>query len=641
MSKLRQLFARKWVRACLLAVVLPLPLWILICNVALWVGGVEALVTRDSAITSVRLAHGRAWMLWPTVVHVRDAHLEIDTYSYQLKVEVDEAEVEMRLLSLFDHRVQFEHIRASGAMVEYRAKVDPEEGDDPDLLAYAPFDGTPPQVQSTEPKPVPSAEDAWGVDLDDLDVAVDRMWIDEFDVEPCGFVRGGMHWTDGGDLWTPASVVQLVDAGLWIGEHEALRGLTGTAQLEVAPFDTSEITQPAGYLDFGIVAEGELIDILALAAWWPEVDGRLSSAPGPIEIAAAADDGVLLPGTRIHHQSERGSFAAERVRVTAAPELVLDLDDGGHGRARVWLRGAALHGRPGGELAHGDEVTGELLTKHADMTKAWDLERVHIETGELVADDLRRISAAVGSSSVALNRGRAQGHAIADMGPDGIPHGTYELALEDAVLEAGDFEVGAALHSSGRVQRNADGEIVAEELTLRSKGITVKSPSGVSKGTWVRLKHGSVHYKDERVTVETRGAIEDARPAIVHATHLDGFLDAVPDLQRQVPIEAHVRVSSKAGVLDVEILDTEQLGLHVAGLFRKQGEHWRVALLASGLTALGFTASDEHEMPRPAVLVGKQWLVEQRGWVRGAHDGKGSTRGGKRPPLGRKRPAID
>lgn len=619
MKRLRTALRRRWVRVLALVVLLPLPAWILICNVLLWTGAISAIVTRDGKVTHMELDHGLAWMWWPSVVHLRDARLVIDSYSYQLKAEADEAVVDIELLALFDRRVHIERITGSGVRAEYRDKVDPDEEGDPDLAAYAPFDGTPPQVQPSVPKPVPAPDKAWAVDLDDVDVDAERVWIDEFDVEPCGHVRAAFHWVDADTLSMPTTTVRLADAGLWIGPHQALRGLDGEATVTFAPFDSGEVDADhvPGYLSFDVDANGELVDPSALSVWWPHVQNSLSGAPGPIAIAAKAEGGVLQPGTRIHHQSDEGSFVHDPITVRGAPEVILDLDEAARPRARVWLRDASLHGEPGGELAHTEEVRGELIVAHGDMTRPWSIASASGSTADVRADDLRRISAVIDSESIALRRGRAHGSASAELGADLVPHGKYDLYVEDGVLVAGSVEVGAALHSRGHVMRTADGEVIAKNLELRSRGITVKSPKGTSKGTWVRLDHGSVRIDDERIVVETRGEVEDARPAVVHLTRLDPFLKIVPDLQRQIPLRTHAKLEVRGEVVEIDLVDIEQLGLHVSALWRKRGDDWRVALLASGLTAIGFTMSDDEKLGKPFVLVGQSWFEEQRRWVRG------------------------
>ncbi|MBC8069579.1 MAG: hypothetical protein IAG13_14675 [Deltaproteobacteria bacterium] len=604
-----------------LALLLPLPIWLLLCNLALWTGLVETLVTHDGKLTSLKLSHGFAWTIWPTRVHVRNATFSIDGYTYQLGLEVDEALVDMRLVSLFDHRVRFDSIEATGVRAEYRVKIRPDQADAPQLAAYAAFDGTPPQVRATEPKPVPSAEDAWGVDLDDITAQVDSLWVNEFDVEPCGHIRGEMHWTDGADFSVPTTTVELADAVLWLGGREAVRGIAGELHVAIAPFDTSDPTphKVPSHLSFGFRADAELVDPGSFAVWSPKIEGQVGAAPGPLEIDVSAVDGVLEQGSRVHHSSDAVWFGPERSRLHGAVELVLSVGEHGKPGAEAWLRKASVqghaHGKSVGELARTRELHARVVVPHGDMAKPWSIESASAETEEVVADDLRRLSAVIGSDDVQLLRGSARAHASAQMGSDGQPSGRFDLHVDELALATGPVEIRADLDSSGRVRTEPKGGLRADELVLRSPGITVRSPFGTSEGTWVKLHDGSVHYHEQEIVVETRGRIEDARPAIVHLTKLDPLLDVVPDLQKQVPIEVHSKLAVRGNLIELDLVDIEHLGVHVGALWRKRGPSWRLALLASGLTAFGFTIDDDHKVGTLVPLVGKPWFRDQRRWV--------------------------
>lgn len=599
------------------AVLLPLPLFILLCNVLLWTGAVEGIVTRDGKGTRLRFDHGFAWILWPTRVHVNDVRLEIDAYSYQLVVEADEALVDMRLLSLFERRAHFQEIRAQGVRAEYRIKVDEEDANEPKLAAYPPFDGTPPQVRASTPKPPPAPGDEWTIDLDDVEAQVSALWIDEYNIEPGGRIHGGMHWTDAGEFTVTDTTVHSDGAALWLGEREALRGLDGEGTLTLATFDTSEVEGemiPA-YLSFAYRGDGELIDPAGLAIWWPEIDGMVAGQRGPVEIDVAASDGVLVPGSRVHHHSEKIQAGPSSSFLESSADLVLAIEDDGRPSASVTLGDARLLGAAG-ELARAKEIRGLVLVTHGELTRPWSLESTHVETGEVIAGDLRKLSTLAASGKWKLTRGSARGHGVLDIGAEKIPTARFEVELDDAALAVGSVELGAALHTEGRVRRLPSGEIIADELTARTGGLSIRTDNGTSKGTWVRARDTTVRYHDGELRVDGRIKLEDARPAVVHLTRLDPVIEAVPDLERIAPISVHAKVLVRGALVEIEVVDAEQLGLHIATLWRKRGDHWRLAVWLSGLTAFGFTATEDQKVRRPLVLVGKQWYAEQRRWVR-------------------------
>lgn len=622
--RLRELAGRPWVRRLALAVVLPLPLFILLCNVLLWTGAVEALVTRDGAVTRLRLTHGFAWMVWPTRVHVHDPRLEIDAYSYQLLIEADEALLDVRLLSLVERRAHFQEIRAEGVRAQYRIKPDASDANHPELVGFPPFDGTPPQVRSSTPKPLPEPGDEWSLDLDDVDAQVAALWVNAFSFDPVGRIHGGVHWTDTGDFTVDTTTIHPDAAVLWLGEHEAVRDLVGEGTLTIATFDSGETqgnTIPA-YMTFDFCGDGTLVDPAGLAIWWPKIDGMVTAEPGPIEIDVAARDGVLTPGSRVHHHSAHAQAGAPSAYVVATADLVLAIEDDGRPSASVILGEARLVGARG-ELAHTEEIRGRVLVDHGDLARPWQLHSTHVETAEVVAKDLRKLSALAGSDDWQLTRGSARGRGVLDIGADEIPVAELEVAVDDAMMVMGSVQIGGTVDGRGRVRRLRDGEIIADGITGRTKGLSIKTEHGKSDGTWVRVRKSVVRHHEGELRIDGHVTVEDSRPAVVHLTHLDPLIDAIPEVGQIQPIAMHGKVLVRKGLVEIEIVDAKQLGLHVATLWRKRGDDWRLAVWLSGLTAFGFTATEDQKLRRPLVLVGKQWYAEQRRWVRKLGGGDG------------------
>lgn len=615
-SKLRSFARRRWVRWLALGLLVPLPAFILLCNVLLWTGAIEALVSRDEGASKLKLEHGFAWMIWPTRVHLHGASLDIDAYSYQLALDMDEAFVDMSLLALLDHRVHFETITAEGVRAQYRVKVDAADANAPELAAYPPFDDTPVQVQSTEPKPVPEPGKAWTIDLDDVDAQADVLWIDEFNLDPAGHIRGGLHWTDAGDLSVPTTTVTMDGSTLWLAEHEAARDLVGEGTLTIATFDSGEIegADIPGYMSFAYRGEGVLVDPAGLAIWWPDIAGMVAGEPGPVEIDASAEAGVLVVGSRIHHHTARAEVGPKASRLVGESDLVLAVEADGRPSATVLLVEPKLVGEAG-ELAHGDAMRGLVHVAHGDMTKPWALASTHVESGEVAAPSLAKLAALADSDDWKFTRGSAHGHAVLDIGPDEIPIAELSAQLDKAEMVAGSVEIAASLTTSGRVRRLPSGEILADGMSAKTSDLKIHTKGGTSDGTWVRLRDTKMRWNDGELTIDSHGRIEDARPAAVHLTRLDPVIDAAPDLGRLEAITAHVKLRVSKDLLEID-LDAEQMGLKIASLWRKRGKDWRLAIWLSGLTAFGFTSTEDQKVRRPLVLVGKQWYETQRRWVR-------------------------
>lgn len=598
----------------MIAVALPLPLFVLAGNVMLWTGAVEAIVTRDDGATT--LTHGFAWLVWPTHVHVHDAHLTIDGASYQLDLRVDAAVVDLRLLSLFERRAHFQSIDATGVRAEYRVKLDAADVNDPAIAAYPPFDGTPPQRRAGTPKAAPPSGEAWTVDLDDVRADVDALWIDEFAFEPGGHVHGGLHWTDAGPFTVTPTVVQPDGAVLWLGPHAAVRSLVGDGMLSIATVDLGAAEPGAltAALSFDYGGAGDLADPGGLAIWWPQLDGIVAGDPGPIAIDVAARDGVLVPGSRVHHHTTCADLGPSTSMLRSEADLVLAIEDDGRPSATVTLTDARLQ-HDDVTLAETAAVRGFVIVAHGDLARAWTLERTHAQTEEIVVEDLRRLSRLAPPDTWTFTRGRARGHAWLDIAADQIPIVHLDAALDAAVFAVGSVQIGASLRAQGRVRYEA-GELVADGLGARTDALSLRTDKGKSDGTWVRMRDTTVRYADGELRMDSHATLEDARPAIIHLTRLDPVIEAVPDLRRIEPIAVHATMLLRGELLEIEVVDAEQLGLHVATVWRKQGDDWRLALLASGLTAFGYTMDAGQRLGRPFVLVGQSWYAEQRRWVR-------------------------
>jgi hypothetical protein len=613
-SKVRELFRRRWVRWVAIALLVPLPAFILVCNILLWTGGVEAIVSRDGP-TRLRLEHGFAWTIWPTRIHLHGARFSIDAYSYQLDVDMDEALVDIRLLALMERRAHLQSIEADGVRAHYRVKVDREDANNPELAAYPPIFGTAPEVQNPAPKPLPPEGEEWTVDLDDVDAQVDALWIDEFDFDPGGHVRGGLHWVDGGDFSVTTTTVHMNGASLWLAEHEAIRNLVGEGTITIEPFDTSEVGEDMmSYVSFAYVGGGVVVEPEGLAIWWPDVAGMVAGERGPVEVSASVEDGKLGTGTRIHHHTARAEVGPTKARLVGETDLVLAVDDDGRPSATVQVTDAKLVGEDG-ELAHAAAMLGVVHVTHGDLAKPWALARTHVETGEIVAPSLAKLAALAEPEGWKVTRGSARADGVLDIGPDKIPVATISVDLDDAKLVAGSVQIAASVKTSGRVKRFPGDEILAEDLKASTRDLKITTDSGTSGGTWVRLSDTTMSWKGGELRVESRGRIEDARPAVVHLTRLDPVIEAMPDLERIEPITARTKLLVRDDLLEID-LRAEQLGLKVSSLWRKRGKDWRLAIWLSGLTAFGFTSTDEQKVRRPLALVGKDWYDTQRRWVR-------------------------
>jgi hypothetical protein len=612
--RLRWVRVAAWTSGAIVALYL---LFVVTVNAMLAFGGIEAIVTRETAYTRLELRHGRAWMVWPTRVHVHDVTILIDTYSYQFRADIDEAFVDIRLLALFDRRFHAQRIDATGVDAVYRRKVDPSEADDAKLGAFAPFEETPPQVKSGDRKPQEDREEVWGVDLDDVDAQVDALWVDEFNTVPCGRVHGGLHWTAGWELEVPRTTVELVDASLWIGEHEAMGSIDGTGNIEIAPFITADTpaAQVPTFLTFDVELAAEARDPEAMAIYVPYLAGRISGGRGPVEAELHATNGEFLPGSAVHYRTDAIAFAFPRdAAARSDADVLLEVTGEGHPRVSVEVHDARLV-TPHGTAAHVPIARGSLTGERATMVERWTAHAAHFEAPDVRVDDLRGISHLHPTDVFEFTGGSTHGGIEADLDDDGTLLATVSSRMRRAAMRIDEVRVTSTGKASSRLRFSSGEEIlVVDRIHIGLDEVAVRSPNGASHGTWARIDDGRVRVRAKETTIEARGRVEDTRPALVHFTKLDPLVKAIPDLKAIESVEVAMALRLRPRAVDIDIERVEQLGLVMEGTWRLRGERSRGAFLFSGTAALGFAVDDRGL--RQIVPAGSAWLRERLAWVR-------------------------
>jgi hypothetical protein len=598
-------------------VVGPWLLFVIVANVLLASGGVEAIATRATPYTSVSLEHGRAWTLWPTRVHVRDARLRIDSFAYELDLQVPEAVVEMHLLDLFDRRVHFERIVANDVRGAYRSKLDPDEIDDPIVRAYPRLDGTPPEVQPDTPIRRKPRDRAWGVDLDAIEAYFESLWVDEFLTEPCGRVRGAMHWTAGYELEVPRVELELESAALWIAEHEVMREMWGSGQLELTAFPTWETppTEVPRHLYFSMRLEAAMRDPAAAELYLPRIAGMIGRGAGRVEADVSARAGELLPGSRMHYRSDGVDFGSRALWVRSAADVTLSITERGQPHADIVLRGARL---VAGERVFGraDETIASFTAQRADMMRPWKLASAHAKTDALRVDDLRPLSDLDDSERWWFTGGRASVRVDAQIGKDGMLKARFGVDGRGVGIATATAKLSANVSTRGVLEASRREGLVVQDVRGALEDVSLRTPKGSSKGSWLRIEKAELRAMGRRMALELRAEVEDARPALIHLTDLDPLVKAVPELSQLERVKLRARVRTWPGQIEVEIVEAEQLMLESEGLWRKRGRDWRAAFVFRGLAHTGYEAEPGRKHVAP--LEGESWLRERKAWVRDA-----------------------
>jgi hypothetical protein len=593
----------------------PWALFVIVANAMLAFGGIEAIVTRSTPYTTVSLEHGRAWTLWPTRVHVVDARLRIDAYSFELDLQVPEAVVEMHLLDLFDRRVHFERIAASGVRAQYRSKLAPGQLDDPITRAFPWIDGEPPEAQADTPVRRKPFDEAWGIDLDDVDAYVDALWVDEFLTEPCGRVRGGMQWIAGWQLAVPSATVELESARLWIGEHEVAREMWGGGEAELAPLSTWDTppSQVPRHVGFAVKLQAELRDPSAAELYLPRIAGMVGRGAGEIEVDVTARAGELVPGSRVHYASPSLDFGRSALWVRAAAEATLTISERGQPHAVLELTDARL---VSGTRIFGraEAVSATFTGDHADMTERWRLIAARAQSNAIAIDDLRPLSGLDDDDDWWITGGSARVRGHAEMGPDGVLASRFVVDARRVGVATATTEVEGNASLRGALQASRREGLVVERLHGRIDGVSLRTPKGKSSGSWARIKAAEIRATAGEVVIDLRAELEDARPALIHLTELDPIVKATPELSRLERVKLRARIRMWPRTVEVEVLEAEQMMLEVAGVWRKRDESWRAAFGFDGLAHTGYEGEPGRREIEP--ITGDAWLRDRKAWVR-------------------------
>jgi hypothetical protein len=621
---------RRWARIaawCGASIAGVFVLFVAVANAMLAFGGIEAIVTRETAYTRVELTHGRAWVLWPTRVHVRDVSLRIDSYGYDLQVDLRHAVVDIRLLDLFGRRFRVEHLEGDGVDAKFRRKISTDEAGHPKLAAFPTIAGTAAEVRSGEPAPRKDRDDAWSIDLDDVDVHVDSLWVDEFATTPCGRIHGAFHWTAGYELEMPRTTVELVDASLWIGDHEALRGMQGTGNVELAAFDTGETSgeQVPGYLSFDVQLAARVHDPAAIGVYLPPgAADRIGHGRGPLTADLHAADGLFLPGSAVHYRTDRIDIAvADDASVRSAADILLEVTGAGRPRASIAVVDAHLltDGRETGTVP---EARASLTADHAAMTHRWTAVGGHLEVPDVRIDDLRAVSRLHPRDEFEFLGGSARGSVAGELDGDGAIALRSSSRMRKASMRIAKVRVTTSGTTRARV-RFGSGEdtLVVDRVRVKLDDVAVTSPNGKSSDTRATIADAQVRVRGKRTTIHARGEVEDARPALVHFTRLDPLLRAIPDLERVQPVELEMRFGLRPRAVDIEVVRAQQLGLTMQGRWAARGDRSRGAFLFGGIAAVGFAVDDRGL--REIVPAGRRWLDDRREWVRVVADAEISS----------------
>ncbi|MEZ4453160.1 MAG: hypothetical protein R3B09_27105 [Nannocystaceae bacterium] len=617
-------WARRSVLTLLVVVLLTPLLWLLTINLSLWTGLISAVVSGERPRSTVRLEYGWAWCVWPTVVHVEDLRLEIDGVRWQLAVEVPKGTLDMELHELLHRRFDAGSIRGEEVSLTYVVKrpfgADPEEYAD-----YPRIDGFPPPALDESPRPIPPEDEAWQIDLREVQADLIHLRVNSLDGELRGRLQGAIEVTVGHRFAIPKMVLEVEEGTVRRGDAVVLDEVKGRLDVALAAYDPEAIQgraalrQLSGDVELDVHTPG--------LGWIADLGVHLPVSIGGSEATVGAavhvDEGVLRAGSEVHLQTHRVSIRRRvgegSIVLSGAARVDVKVPEGGHGpRIGARMRGLRAH-----------DAGSDDNWLRADSLEV----KAGLDSPDLV-DGLKRVTtwnaalpeftADLGASSrlgeAGIRSGTLAGHASIEPGEE-----AKELVLDFAVdvddlaLRRGDLAIhgGGYVRSKGKIHRG-DKSLELGPIRASLKGLRVDTERGHTTGSWVEVERAKVnyHWEKKRLRVDLRGKLAELRSLLAHLRPGEDLFERVPGLsiaRDAVDFDLTLRRSPGSTRIDVDALKGGPFDL-VASI-GKAGEELRGAIYFRRAKVGLLTAGGGSRTVKVAVQ--PEWFEEKTAWVRG------------------------
>lgn len=491
---------RRLGRWALVLLVAAYPAFLLVINLALWTGLVETLVSGDRPRVRLRLQHGFAYCVWPTTVHVQDFKLGIDTYAWQMQIDIADGELQTSVLDLMSREFRAEKLRGSGAEIAFALKLESDRDMMHRAEAFRQLEDLPEPVRADSPPPRPAYEDAWIVDLHDVDLHLDRLWIDEIDAKIDGRLRGSLALWGGHWFTFPDSRLDIASGSATLGGEpfaDAIVGRLDVSQLPLRPHDDEQDAVPR--LSGRVAAS-----VVLASSAWSELYTRghsigIDGGGGLLLLDAAVRGGEVMPGSW-------ADLWADRLRIKTDP---MELD--GHVRVHADVRahgGDAERSRLHASLALSDvhatrdghddpwltvaSVEGPLVLAGTDLAERSmrlvggnvDLPSIHVHD----FGDLRGLS-----KKIVPHSGVAQGHASAHVPRPSEVAVTFAMDADHLDAELGDTRIEADAYLRGSGKSDFDlRTIELSPLHAKLSNLGLRTKKGRTRGAAVAIDRADV-----------------------------------------------------------------------------------------------------------------------------------------------------
>jgi hypothetical protein len=246
-----------------------------------------------------------AWSVWPGRVHATALRIRGQNRHLQWFASADEARLTIDLLPLAFKRFKATRVRGSGLTFLLARRLDDEDAAkelDPALWPSIPGLTNPPHPAPEELYPRRHGKHPWRIVLRDIDIeSVKQLWIDRFDYDGDGRVRGSFAYWIRNDLEVEHGTIELRSGTLKVGDRAMAQELDARIDGSLARFvphlvhGVAVLDQFSGKVDVQADVESlAFVNTFLRKARWLSIDGE-----GTLETHLAVERGRLVPESQL------------------------------------------------------------------------------------------------------------------------------------------------------------------------------------------------------------------------------------------------------------------------------------------------------------------------------------------------------
>lgn len=605
-------------------VALGLPLvTVALSNIALWTGGLAAVVSGERPRSTVRMSYDWAWCIWPSHIYVTHLHLEIDAEKWQLDLEVPEGTAKIDLLALAQRTIRTDTIVGDRADLKFAMKR-PFGARKADVKGFHRIEGFPEPIQDEEPRPVPPAHKAWRIELDGIETRLEHFQVDDIQVDTRGTLTGQLHVLVGHEFEVPHATFKTSEACVTKGKTIVAKNLESDVAVTIAPYDPREVEGHPMLRNVSatIDANADLEDLD-----WIDLPVRKMSirhGSGRLQCDVQVKKGRIVGGGNVAYRTPRIDVTLERPNHSLRIHAGVDIE----GRTPENSDEATLDVAANLSDASIGEDRPWVLIKKANAQARWEaidlvrgvgvLRQAELHVPKFVAQDLENIGRI--DPSLSLRGGALAG------GLDIETHDAKNLDvrfatdIQGAWLSMGkdnEFKADGYFRVSGTYPLKPGVKANLKPL-LKLDQIVIRTPKGETTGDWLSIRSAALRIDpvSKAIDLSARGEFSDLRSVLAHSRRGDDIFERVPTEGLGTdPIAFALHVSHQNRTTNAEFTKIKGGPIDAVATLSNVGGETRAAVYFKRARA-GVTFGEggrDFDLAK-----GDGWYDEQVAWVRHA-----------------------